>query len=209
MKAVKVWWTILWIIFLVPVAQAQFLSIGGGGLIPQDLGSETAAGSLPASPRSEFRNGGIFTLDAGLRLFPHVTAGLHYSSSGTNLLLQRGDALGSSAELDLHAHTITFDTRVRTPFASGFRLYGLAGVGLTRFGLDVQREVGIPFPGGAPDSVTSLVFTYGGGVERHLRQLLHLKLEVRDYHTRIPDHLFRPGGSWHRLAVIGGLTIGL
>jgi opacity protein-like surface antigen len=123
--------------------------------------------------------------------------------------IQRGDAFGSSAEVELSAHTVTFDTHVRTPSAFSFRLYGLAGAGVTRFGVDVKREVEIPFPGGAPDNITSFVFTYGGGVERHLHQLVHLRLEVRDYLTPVSKQLYEPGGTWHRLAVIGGITIGL
>ena len=144
-----------------------------------------------------------------MRWFRYVSAGLHYSSATTDLRIQRGDAVGSSAELKLSAHTFTFDTRVRTPSAFRFRLYGLAGAGVMRFGLDVKQELENPFPGGAPDNITSFVFTYGGGVERHLHQLVHLRLEVRDYLTPAPEQLFAPGVTWHRLAVIGGITIGL
>ncbi|MBI4444014.1 MAG: hypothetical protein HY649_11660 [Acidobacteria bacterium] len=201
MKAAKILWRLLLFVGMAPAAFGQFLGISGGWLQPQNLASVTA--------RSNISSAGIFTLDAGVRVFPYVTAGLHYSSFASDLLLERGDFLGSSAEVELRARTFTFDTRLRSPFVSGFRFYGLAGVGITRFGMDVKRSVEVPFPGGAPDGITSFAFTYGGGLERHLRQLLHLKLEVRDYRTPISDQLFRPGGSWHRLAVIGGFTIGL
>ena len=189
-------------------AHAQFLAIGGGKLLPRNL-----AGQIPETnrgiARSESESGGIFALDVGMRWFPFVSSGLHYSSATTDLRIQRGDAFGSSAEVELSAHTFTFDTRVRTPSVFSFRLYGLAGAGVTRFGVNVKREVEVPFPGGAPDNITSFVFTYGGGVERHLHQLVHLRLEVRDYLTPVPKQLFAPEGTWHRLAVIGGITIGL
>lgn len=177
--------------------------------MPQDLGNGKVTGSDFRPARSEFSNGGMFALDAGLRVFPFVSAGLNYSFSKADLRLVRSDVFGSSAVVELSAQTITFDTRARTPSASGFRFYGLAGVGLTRFGLDVKREAGTPFPGGAPDSVTSFVFTYGAGVEKHLRQLVHLRLEARDYLTPISDQLFRPGGAGHRVVLIGGFTVGL
>ena len=98
-------------------------------------------------------------------MFPYVSSGLHISFSSADMLLARGDAFGSSAKVELSARTITFDTRVRTPSAYRFRFYGLAGIGLTRFGLDVKSEVEVPFPGGAPDKVTSFVITYGAGIE--------------------------------------------
>ena len=80
---------------------------------------------------------------------------------------------------------------------------------MTRFSLDVRQEVENPFPDGAPGGLTSFVFTYGGGIERHLRQLIHLRFEVRDYVSPVSAHLYRPGGLWHRMAVSGGITIGL
>ncbi|MEE8177211.1 MAG: outer membrane beta-barrel protein [Acidobacteriota bacterium] len=208
-QAAKVLCGILLFFCVAQLAQGQFLGIGGGGLFSKDLGGGTAAGPVPGSARSEFGNGRIFTLDVGTRVYPYVSSGLHYSFSSADMLLVRGDAFGSSAEAELSAHTITFDTRVRTPSAKRFRFYGLAGVGITRFGLDVKSELEVPFPGGAPDNVTSFVITYGAGFERHLRQLVHLRLEVRDYQTFISDQLFQPGGAWHRVAVIGGITVGL
>ena len=208
-KAANVLSRILLFLCVAQAAQGQFLGIGGGRLLPQDVDEEAAAGSIAGSVRSVFSNGNMITLDVGTRVFPYVSTGLHYSFSGSDLLLERGDAFGSSADVELSAHTVTFDTRVRTPFSSRLRFYGLAGVGITRFGLDVKREVEVPFPGGAPDSVMSFVFTYGAGVERHLRQLLHLRLEVRNYQTLISNQLFQPGGAWHRVAVIAGITVGL
>ncbi len=208
-QAAKVFRGIFLFFCMAQLAQGQFLGIGVGKIFSKDLGGGTAAGSEFGSARSEFGNSRIFTLDAGTRVFPYVSSGLHYSFSSTDMLLARGDAFGSSAAAELSAHTITFDTRVRTPSAYRFRFYGLAGVGFTRFGLEVKSEVEVPFPGGAPDKMTSFVITYGAGVERHLRQLVHLRLEVRDYQTYISTQLFQPGGAWHRVAVIGGITVGL
>jgi hypothetical protein len=107
------------------------------------------------------------------------------------------------------AKTFTFETRFRSPFYSSFRFFGLGGAGITRFGLDVKTEIENPFPGGAPGGLTAFVFTYGGGIERHIHQLLHLRLEVRDYVSPVPSELYRPGGLWHRVAVMGGITLGL
>ena len=193
---------------IIPAAQAQFVGIGGGRLLARDLARETPGGAA-ASPRSEFRGGGMFALDVGFRRFPYGTMGVHYSSASAALSLQRGDALGSGAEAKVRSHTVTFDTRLRSRFVSSFRFFGLAGAGVTRLGLDVKREVGTPFPDGPPGGFTAFVFTYGGGVERHLHQLVHLRVEVRDYRSPIPSELFRPGGLWGRAAVIGGITIGL
>ena len=190
---------------IIPAAQAQFVGIGGGRLLARDLGR----GAKVGSPRSEFRGGGLFALDVGFHRFPHGILAVHYSTAGADLSLARGDTLGSSAEARVRSHTVTFDTRLRTPFVSSFRFFGLAGAGITRLGLDVKRETGTPFPGGAPGGFTAFVFTYGGGVERHLHQLVHLRVEVRDYRSPIPTELFRPGGLWGRAAVIGGITIGL
>lgn len=208
-QAAKVFCRIFLFFCVAQLAQGQFLGIGVGKIFSKDLGGGTAAGSEFGSARSEFGNSRIFTLDAGTRVFPYVSSGLHYSFSSADMFLERGDAFGSSAEVDLRVRTITFDTRVRTPSAYRFRLYALAGVGVSRFRLDVKNEVEVPFPDGAPDNITSFVITYGAGVERHLHQLIHLRLEVRDYQTYISNQLFQPGGTWHRLAVIGGITIGL
>lgn len=209
MKILQVLFPTLLFFWIAPLAQGQFLGVGGGGLLPQDLTGENAAEAVSRPPRSEFSNGGIFTLDAGLRRFRYGTAGFHYSFSSTGLHLERGDAFGSSAEIGLTAHTITADLRARAPSAYRFRFFGLAGAGLTRFGLEVKRAVEVPFPGGAPAGFTSFVFTYGAGVERHLHQLLHLRLEARDYLTPVSEQLFRPGGLWHRVVIIGGFTLGL
>jgi len=196
---------LVWLLCVSSAAQAQFLGIAGGRSFPQDLGRASAQ----SSPRSEFRHGGYFALDFGLRAFPFVNMGGHFSSSGSDLRMERGDTLGSRAEVRLSAKTVTFDTRVRSPFVSSFRFFGLAGAGVSRFGLDVRQAVENPFPGGAPGGATSFVFTYGGGVERHLRQLVHLRFELRDYLSPVSTQLYRPGGLWHRVAVVGGITIGL
>jgi hypothetical protein len=198
LRAAIAWFGILFCV--APASHGQYLGIGFGRQLSQTLEEGTV--------RSHFSNGGIFALDVGTRIFPFVSAGLHYSSSRTDFDINRGDAFGSTAEGELSAHTFTMDFRARTPSVYSFRLFGLAGAGLTRFGLDVDNEVETPFPGGAPDTIHSFVFTYGGGIEKHLRQLVHLRLEVRDYATPISDDLFRPGGGWHRVTILGGITIG-
>ena len=183
-------------------AQAQFVGIAGGRNLPLDLGRQSPE-------RSEFHNGGYFALDFGMRAFPLVNMGVHFSLAGSDLRLAPDDALGSRADVDLSAKTVTFDTRLRSPFVSSFRFFGLAGAGVTRFGLDVKQAVENPFPQGAPGGITSFVFTYGGGIEHHLHQLVHLRFEVRDYVSPVSTQLYRPGGLWHRVAVSGGITIGL
>lgn len=210
MKIIKEFVFLALLFLAASAAHAQFLGIAGGRNLPLDLGRGSQGGS---QERSEFPHGGYFSLDVGMRAFPFVTMGVHYSSAGSDLRLNRGDsrgdAFGPRADVHVSAKTVTFDTRLRSPFVSRFRFFGLAGAGVTRFGLDVNREVENPFPDGVPGGVTSFVFTYGGGVERHLRQLLHLRFEVRDYVSPVSTQLYRPGGLWHRVAVIGGITIGL
>jgi len=187
-------------------AQAQFIGFAGGRNLPRDLGTGS-------SERSGFDNGGYFALDVGLRRFRLVTLGVHFSLAGSDLRLERGDvrgdALGSRADVDLSAKSVTFDTRLRSPFVSSFRVFGLAGAGVARYGLDVKQAVENPFPSGVPGGITSFVFTYGGGIERHLHQLVHLRFEMRDYVSPVSTQLYRPGGLWHRVAVSGGITIGL
>jgi hypothetical protein len=183
--------------------QAQFFGVAGGRALPLDPGRG-------APEESRFRHGGYYSLDFGMRAFRFTNLGVHFSSMGSDLELRRGDALGSTADARVTARTVTFEARVRSPFIASVRFFGLGGAGVTRFGLDVKQQSGIPFPGGAPGGVTSAVVTYGAGVERHLRQLLHLRLEVRDYVTpRISEQLYRPGGPWHRFAVMAGINIGL
>jgi hypothetical protein len=185
----------------VPEAYGQYLGIGYGRQLSHSLEDGSA--------RTHFDSGGIFALDAGTRIFPFVSAGLHYSSSKTDVRIEREDAIGSSAEGELSAHTFTLDFKARTPSFFTFRLFGLAGAGLTRLGLDVESEVENPFPGGAPDNLNAFVFTYAVGVEKHLNQLVHLRVEARNYLTPVSEQLFGPGGRWRRPAVIAGITVGL
>ena len=70
-------------------AHAQFLGIAGGRNLPRDLGRGSQGGS---QERSEFPHGGYFSLDVGMRAFPFVTMGVHYSSAGSDLRLNRGDS---------------------------------------------------------------------------------------------------------------------
>lgn len=198
-------------------ARAQFVSISGGGLFSQDLSSAApqrqfegsgARQLIGGTARSQFDHSGLLAVDAGLSFLPFLSGALHYSYSRPELFLSRGDAFGSSARVGLRAHTFTLDARLRTPEIFGVRLYGLAGVGFSRFVLDVKQPVEVPFPRGAPESVVSPVFTFGGGVEKSLAPWVRLKLEVRDYLSPISEDLFRPGGAWHRVGVLGGIVLG-
>ena len=199
---------VCWLVMSLPLGHAQFIAVGGGGLLPQNLSAPAPAGRVGGPAGADFSRSGILAVDAGIGFFPFLTGGLHYSFSRPELFLRRGDAFGSSARVDLSAHTITFDGRFRTPQVAGFRLYALAGVGFTRFNLDVKQAVEVPFPGGAPENVLTPVGTFGGGIERSVAPFVHFKLEARDYITPISDQFFRPGGVWHRVAVIGGIVVG-
>jgi len=199
------------VVFLVSLAvpaRAQFLSIGGGALFSQDLRSEAQPGMVGSPARSDFDRSGLLAVDVGFPVLPFLGAGLHYSYSRPGLFLQRGDAFGSSAQLQLRTHTFTVDARLRTPQAFGVRLYALAGIGLSRFNLDVQQLVEVPFPGNTPEGIVSPVFAFGGGVEKTIFPMIGVKLEVRDDVTPISEDLFRPGGGWHRVALIGGIVLG-
>ena len=199
---------VCWLAGSAPRAHTQFIAVGGGGLLPQNLSAPPPAGRVGGPAGADFSRSGILAVDAGIGFFPFLTGGLHYSFSRPELFLRRGDAFGSSARVDLGAHTIAFDGRFRTPQVAGFRLYALAGVGFTRFHLNVKQAVEVPFPRGAPDNVLTPVGTFGGGIERSIAPFLHLKLEARDYVTPISEQFFRPGGVWHRVAVIGGIVLG-
>ncbi len=209
MKARKPTFLFFLTLCLAGPARGQFIAVGGGGQFFQGRSAPAPAGAVGGPASADFTKSGLVAVDAGMPVFPFVTGGLHFSSSDTELSLRRGDAFGSSAAADVSARTLTFDARVRTPEAFGLGAYGLAGAGFTRFGLKVKQQVEVPFPSaGAPGAVTSPVFTFGGGVERRLLPYLRLKLEVRDYVTGIPKTFFQPGGTWHRVAVIGGLVLG-
>jgi hypothetical protein len=188
-------------------ARAQYVAFGAGGLFPQDQSGD-GAGGVGGPALSEFGNSGLLAVDAGIGFLPFLGMGLHYSYSSPELILRRGDAVGSSAVTDLGSHTLTFDARLRTPHFAGVRLYGLVGGGFTRFSVAVKQVVEVPFPGGDPDNVISPVFTMGGGIEKSVAPLLHLKFEVRDYVTPISRDFYGPGGAWHRVAVIGGIVLG-
>ena len=211
---------ILFFVGVVPSARGQYLAIGGGGVFSQDLSSESQILPLanpqptqvpiiqPGPGHSNFTASGLLAVDAGIGFFPLFSAGLHYSYARPELSLTRGDFFGSSALVNLSAHTLTFDARLRTPEIVGYHLYGLLGGGFSRFTLDVKRQVEVPFPGGAPDDALSPVFTFGGGIEKSVSPLVRLKFEVRDYVTGVSETLFRPGGAWHRVAMIGGIVLG-
>jgi hypothetical protein len=54
-------------------------------------------------------------------------------------------------------------------------------------GLALRRCV--PCRGGAPDTLTASISTYGGGIEKELFPLPAGKVEVRDYFTPTPSKL--------------------
>jgi hypothetical protein len=192
---------------LLTSAHAQYIAIGGGGLFPEDK-SEAVSAITGEDTTAEFGRSGLLAVDAGVGLLPFLGANLHYSYSSPEMIVRRADLVGSSARADLGSHTLTFDGRVRTPEALGFRLYGLAGGGFTRFTVNIKQTVETPFPEGVPDNVISPVFTFGGGIEKSVFPLLRLKLEARDYVTAISKDFFSPGGRWHRVAVYGGIVLG-
>ncbi len=189
------------------VSHAQYIAIGVGGSFPQDQ-IAAGIGSVGEPARSDFGNSGLLAFDAGIGFLPFLGAGLHYSYSSPELVLRRGDAFSSAAISDLGAHTLTFDSRLRLPEVGGFRLYGLAGGGFTRFTVNLKQIVEVPFPRGDPDNVISPVFSIGAGIERSIGPLVRLKFEVRDYVTPISRDFFEPGGTWHRMAFIGGIVLG-
>jgi len=201
-------WLALWLLFAVPQARGQYIAIGGGGVFPRDLSAAPASEGPGGPARSEFTNSALFAVDVGTGVLPFFSLGAHYSYTRPELTLRRSDPFGSSAVVDLATHTLTLDGRLRTPEAAGFRLYGLAGVGFSRFRLDVKELVEVPFPDGIPDNVLSPVVTFGAGLERNIAPLVRLKLEVRDYLTPISKRFFEGGGAWHRVAVIGGIVLG-
>ena len=166
------------------------------------------AGTIGGIARADFNHAPIVAFDAGMGFLPFLGAGVHYSYSRPGVELRRGDAFGSSATLDLGGHIVTFDARVHTLRFSGFRAYGFAGAGVSRFNITVKSQVEVPFPKGVPDTLTAPVVTFGGGLEKKFFPLLSWKAEVRDYVTTIPSQLYKPGGAWHRVVVLGGVVLG-
>jgi len=190
------------------LARGQYVAVSAGRIFPQDLSAPPAAGSVGGPARSEFSSSAMLSVDAGIGFLPLIGAGLHYSFSRPELLLRRPDSFGSSAVVELASHTLTFDVSLHTPAFSGFRLYGLVGVGFSRFHLDVKKQVEVPFPGGAPVNLLAPVFAYGAGIERSLAPFIRWKLEARDDISPIPKDLFGPQGAWHRPQVSAGIIIG-
>ncbi|MBI4458460.1 MAG: hypothetical protein HY648_00200, partial [Acidobacteria bacterium] len=129
---------IVWACFAL-AARAQYLAIGGGGVFSEDLRS-SGSGTF-GQDQANFSKSGMLAVDAGIGFLPFITGGFHYSYARPELELRRGDAFGSSARVDLTAHTLTFDARLRTPHYADFRLYGLLGAGFSRFSLAVRQAV--------------------------------------------------------------------
>jgi len=208
MKASNLFLLLLLCFSFVRAADAQFVSVGAGVLRPQGLSAPSASGIVGSVASADFTNPNILTVDAGIGFLPLLGGALHYSFSRPELTLRRGDAFGSSARVNLDAHTLTFDARPRSPSAAGFRVYGFAGAGFTRFTITVKNQVEIPFPRGFPSSITAPVGDFGGGIEKKFAPFVAGKFEVRDYVTPISSTFFSPGGAWHRVAVIGGIVVG-
>ena len=208
MKLNKLHYLILLSFCFASAANAQFVSVAAGELLPQDLSSAPLAGRIGGAARANFTRPSIVAVDGGIGFLPFFGIGLHYSRSRPELTLRRGDAFGSSALVDLGANTLTFDARFHTLRFSGFRAYGFVGGGFTRFTLNVKSQVEVPFPKGVPGNLTAPIATYGGGLEKKLFPYIAAKLEVRDYLTPIPSSLYQPGGVWHRVAVLGGIVLG-
>jgi len=104
------------------------------------------------------------------------------------------------APQDLPTHTLTLDARVHSPEAKGFRVFGLAGVGLTHFSSPGTTAFG-------PSSSTHAVFDYGAGVERRIVGPFRVRAEVRDYFTS-SLYAGTGTGSWNRIVFTGGLVFG-
>jgi opacity protein-like surface antigen len=195
--------------FLIALAApAQFVSIGSGLHSPGDFSNVVASQDFD-SEEARFDRGRIFSLDVGTRLIPFIRGGVHYSRSTANLRLTRDNAFDSRAEADFQASIVTFDLRVVTPSAASLRLFGFGGAGFSRHTLTANEVMKNSFPGGIGDTRTALVYTYGGGIERHLHQLIHLRFEVRNYRSSTLDFISNSDGGWDRLAFIAGITIGL
>jgi hypothetical protein len=188
---------------------AQYLGIGLGRTFGDS--SSAAASSVPGNLNklsAEIRGANTLVLEAGANYLHFLRSGIHYNYSRPEGFLARGDAFGSSAILQLRAHTLTFDLGVRTPQFSGLRLFGVAGVGAGRFVVQVKETVEVPFPSGPPDSLVVPVVAYGGGLEHEFLPGVRWKAEVRDEWTSAPQDLFRPGGKWHRVLASVGILLG-
>ena len=177
-------------------ASAQFVSIGGGAVFPQDR-QGTAAGATIVT--ANWGRSGIVTLDAGMGFLPLLAGSLHYSYARPDLF--RSGSFGTALSR-VGTHTLTLDARLRSPEIGGLRVFGFAGVGFSRANAGLATAVSLSTRDTFP------VFTFGGGVEKRIAPLLHVKGELRDYLSGIPESLFSPGGSWHRVAATGGITLG-
>lgn len=190
-------------------ARAQYFGVGLGRSFGDDLRGAASGAVSALNPLSAgIRDGNTLVLEAGANYARFLRSGIHYNYSRPEGFLTRGDAFGSRADLQLRAHTLTFDLGVRTPEFAGFRLYGVGGVGAGRFNIEVTRQVEAPFPAGPPDNLVVPVVAYGGGLEHQFLPGVRWKVEVRNERTSAPEDFFRPGGAWNRILVAGGLVLG-
>ncbi|SRR6266404_2127818 len=166
---------------LASAAHAQYVALGAGGVFNR--------GSVSSN---EITTPGIIAVEGGLPISKLLDGAVHYSFA--NPRIQQDSRY---APQDLPTHTLTFDARIHTPQLSGWRVFGLAGVGFAHFSSPGTSAVG-------PFSRTQPVFDYGGGVERKIAGPFKVRAEVRDYFTSA----FYTGSSWNRIAVTGSLVFG-
>jgi hypothetical protein len=164
---------------------AQYVGVAAGGVFSQrPSNSDNVGGSF------------LVAADAGLPLLPFLSAGMHYSFAKPDLTPQISiPVLGA---VRLTAHTLTFDARLHTPEFGGWRAFGLAGAGMTRFNAGASALPTLSV------STTEGVFTFGGGFEKRFAPLWRAKFEVRDYVTSS----FFSSDPWHRVAVTFGVVFG-
>src|SRR5579885_654286 len=209
MKLWKLSGLLLLAAFLAPAANAQYISVSGGGLFPQSLSGTATRGNFVGTARADFDHTSVLAAEAGFGFLPFIGMDVHYSHSKPSLNLQIGDILGSSALADLDSNTVTLDLRVRPPSAFGFRPFAFVGGGFSQFSLEVKNQVAAPFPNGVPGNLYAPVISYGGGFDYKFIPLVGARLELRDdVITNISNKIYQPEGSWHRLAVPVGIVLG-
>jgi hypothetical protein len=186
-------------------ARAQYGAITLGGQVGSSIVAPTAAGG---QTEVDFEAEKVLGLDFGWGPSRYFGFVVHYSHATPEVTLRRGDAIGSSATADVSTHTLTLDGRIHSPTFARFRLYGFVGGGLSRFNVDIQEQVELPFPDGVPDSLVAPVLTYGGGVERIFFPYLRWRMEVRNDVSALPEEFVPGDHRWNRTQAVAGLVIG-
>src|SRR5215212_9162952 len=97
-------------------ARAQYFGIGLGRTFGDDLAAAVSSVPGALNPLSAgIREGNTLVLEGGANYLRFLRTGLHYNYSRPEGFLRLGDVLGSSANLQLRAHTLTVDIGVRSP----------------------------------------------------------------------------------------------